>query len=130
MVHLKIRFDDKNTIDILFVSFYFNDNVCFVICFQFSIVECAMSSILDELRTYINTTPRTICVRALIITISFLLGLPMLCNVSIVFYNFAGLNRCDCSYFAVLCSLVLINCIHSTQSTSFRFALISETSIF
>ncbi|XP_014790773.2 sodium- and chloride-dependent glycine transporter 1 [Octopus bimaculoides] len=54
---------------------------------QFSIVECVMSSILDELRTYINTIPRTICVRALIIAISFLLGLPMLCNGGMFLLN-------------------------------------------
>ncbi|XP_041367483.1 sodium- and chloride-dependent glycine transporter 1-like [Gigantopelta aegis] len=54
---------------------------------QFSIVECVMSSYLDEFRDFLRTKKASIIFRISVCVVSFLLGLPMVCNGGIYLLN-------------------------------------------
>jgi hypothetical protein len=50
---------------------------------QFSIIECVLSAFGDEFKEVLRSTrTRNIVFRTVVVVISFLLGLPMVCNVS------------------------------------------------
>ena len=53
-----------------------------VLCAQFSIVECVMSALIDEFRRQMGTKRNVLYFRLAVVASSFLLGLPMVCNVS------------------------------------------------
>ncbi len=56
---------------------------CFV--FQFSMVECLLSAFADEFPVYLTKTRlRSFIYRTLVIISCFLLGLPMVCSVSLI----------------------------------------------
>ena len=54
------------------------------LCAQFSIVECVMSALIDEFRRQMGTKRNVMYFRLAVVATSFLLGLPMVCSVSMI----------------------------------------------
>ena len=54
---------------------------------QFSIMECVLSAFTDEFRRFIKGQKESIIFRSAVIGVSFLLGIPMVCKVSIKMFG-------------------------------------------
>lgn len=52
----------------------------YLIVFQFSLVECVMSSLLDEFPRLMKNFKHTVIFRVCVVIVGFLLGIPMVCS--------------------------------------------------